>query len=282
MKNVLLLSLLLSAFAFSCKNDKHTIEVIPDYDSLYISNENIDSHINLIQNEDEVQKNALNFIEQMKKIVIKDIPQETSFPLLVKVALRCYFNENGELEKVKYLDSSEFHYYIYEEKYSETTNAPLLKELIKNKLAETKTMIAYKNGKKVKYRYDFSVAFLVYQDKKVVQYMALEQQTNQHFYTIVDEMPKPIGGLERITKRVIYPEEAKKNGIEGKVFVNAVINENGNVIDFCISPYGHPNELLWKAAIDAVRKTKFIPGKLKGKPVTVRSIIPIKFELEKK
>lgn len=98
------------------------------------------------------------------------------------------------------------------------------------------------------------------------------------YLTSAEEMPKPIGGMNEIAKNVIYPEEAKKNGIEGKVFLNVFINEEGNVEKLVVLKSSHP--ALDSAAIEAVSKVKFTPGKKDGIPVKTQVAIPIKFQLK--
>ena len=63
-----------------------------------------------------------------------------------------------------------------------------------------------------------------------------------------------------------YPTEAKKKGIKGKVYVKVYINEKG-IADDAIILQGIQE--LNQAAIDAVKKAKYKPAKLKGKPVGV-------------
>ena len=92
-----------------------------------------------------------------------------------------------------------------------------------------------------------------------------------------DVMPEIIGGMKALGKNVVYPEQAKKAQITGKVFVKAVIDVEGNVKEASIIEGVH--ELLNKAAIDAVKKTKFKPGMKDGKPVDVEVTIPISFKL---
>jgi len=98
------------------------------------------------------------------------------------------------------------------------------------------------------------------------------------FSVKVDLMPEPIGGLYAIQSKIKYPEEAKRNGVEGKVFIQAFIDETGNVVEAkVIKGVGHG---LDEAALDAVKQTKFSPGKQKGKPVKVQVTIPIVFKLQ--
>lgn len=98
------------------------------------------------------------------------------------------------------------------------------------------------------------------------------------FFVVVEEMPEPIGGIEAIQKNIKYPEIARRAGIEGTVFVLAYLDERGNVVKTEITK-GLPGGLN-EAAMDAVKLTKFIPGKQRGKAVKVKVVIPIKFVLE--
>ncbi len=90
-------------------------------------------------------------------------------------------------------------------------------------------------------------------------------------------MPQPIGGIKAIQEKVHYTEIARLAGIEGTVVIEAVIDKEGNVIDAkIIRDIGGG---LGESAINAVRTTKFTPGKQRGKPVKVKITIPIKFVL---
>ncbi|NNG27960.1 MAG: energy transducer TonB [Ignavibacteriaceae bacterium] len=93
-----------------------------------------------------------------------------------------------------------------------------------------------------------------------------------------EDQPKPIGGLISILEKVYYTEIAKRAGIEGTVVIQAVVDKQGNIIDAFVkkSLGGGLDEI----ALDAVKNTKFHPGKQRGKPVNVRISIPIKFVLK--
>ena len=57
-----------------------------------------------------------------------------------------------------------------------------------------------------------------------------DKPINENDYSeLVEEMPEPIGGINSIQEKIQYPEIAKRAGIEGKVFILAYIDENGNV-----------------------------------------------------
>ena len=97
------------------------------------------------------------------------------------------------------------------------------------------------------------------------------------FFVAVEEMPQPIGGLQSIMEKIKYPEIAKRAGVEGKVFVRAFVDENGNVVNAeIVKGIGAGCD---EAALDAVIKTKFTPGKQRGKPIKVQITVPIHFKL---
>jgi len=90
-------------------------------------------------------------------------------------------------------------------------------------------------------------------------------------------MPEPVGGLATIQNKVKYTEIAKRIGLEGIVYIEALVDENGNVIHSkIIKKIGGG---LDQEALNAVASTKFHPGLQRGKPVKVRITIPIKFVL---
>lgn len=97
------------------------------------------------------------------------------------------------------------------------------------------------------------------------------------YFVAVEEMPYPIGGINAIQQRIIYPEIAKRAGVEGKVFLLAYVDEEGNVTKAeVLKGIGGGCD---EAAANAVLQTKFSPGKQRGKPVKVKVMIPIRFEL---
>jgi protein TonB len=97
------------------------------------------------------------------------------------------------------------------------------------------------------------------------------------YFEVVEEMPEPIGGIEAIQKKIVYPEIAKRAGVEGKVYILAYVDENGNVTKTeVLKGIGAGCD---EAAEKAIRETKFKPGKQRGKPVRVKVAVPIIFKL---
>lgn len=105
-----------------------------------------------------------------------------------------------------------------------------------------------------------------------------EVEEEPEIFVIVEDMPELIGGLEALQRNITYPEIAKKAGVEGKVFVQFVVDEQGNVVDPVVTRgigAGCDEE-----ALKAVRQAKFKPGKQRGKPVRVKMSLPITFRLK--
>lgn len=98
-------------------------------------------------------------------------------------------------------------------------------------------------------------------------------------FVAYDEAPEPIGGFAAIQEKLIYPEIARKAGVEGRVYVNVLIDEKGNVIDTRILK-SLGNNGCDEAAIAAIRAVKWKPAKQRDKPVKVWVGIPVVFKLK--
>ena len=105
-----------------------------------------------------------------------------------------------------------------------------------------------------------------------------EEEPEPEIFVIVEEMPELIGGLGDLQKKIRYPEIAKKAGVEGRVIVQFVVNETGQVTDpVVVRGIGAGCD---EEAIRAVRSATFKPGKQRGKPVKVKMSLPITFKLK--
>ena len=105
-----------------------------------------------------------------------------------------------------------------------------------------------------------------------------EEEPEPEIFVIVETMPELIGGLKSVQKMISYPPIAKKAGVEGRVIVQFVVNEQGDVVDPVVVRgigAGCDDE-----AIRAVSQAKFKPGKQRGKPVKVKMSLPITFKLK--
>ncbi len=83
---------------------------------------------------------------------------------------------------------------------------------------------------------------------------------------------------DELRKNIVYPEKAKKDGIEGKVVVRVLVDKNGKIQNKIIE---HSTDRIFnEAAVEAIDKTKFEPAKLNGKPIKGWVSVPVEFKLD--
>ena len=87
------------------------------------------------------------------------------------------------------------------------------------------------------------------------------------------------GGVQALTEEIQYPDLARKAGIEGRVFVQFILNEKGNVTEPKVTKGVHKS--LNQAALDAVQSLECKPGQHRGSPVKVKMALPVTFKLPK-
>ena len=106
---------------------------------------------------------------------------------------------------------------------------------------------------------------------------------NDTVYQVVEQMPQFPGGekalMEYIGKNIVYPVEAKEKEIQGRVFINFVIEKDGSVSNVkVLRGIGGGCDEEAVRAVSSLPKWK--PGIQKGKPVRVSYQIPILFKLD--
>lgn len=105
---------------------------------------------------------------------------------------------------------------------------------------------------------------------------------NEKVYQVVGQQPNFPGGKEELFKylayNMIYPADAAKNKVEGRVLVTFVIEHDGSISNVNVVNSVYPS--LDKEAIRVVSEMpKWIPGKANGKTIRVKYTIPITFRL---
>ena len=104
------------------------------------------------------------------------------------------------------------------------------------------------------------------------------EDEEEDFFVVVETMPSLKGGLADLQRKVQYPEMARRAGIEGRVTVQFIVNERGEVENpRVIRGIGGGCD---EAALAAVRQAKFSPGMQRGRPVRVQYSLPIVFKLQ--
>lgn len=90
------------------------------------------------------------------------------------------------------------------------------------------------------------------------------------------------GGMEKLYRYVgsnlRYPAKARRKGMQGRVFVQFVVDTQGNTIDVKVVKGFYPDcDEQARSIIESANN--FIPGTMKGVPVKQRMILPITFSL---
>lgn len=110
-----------------------------------------------------------------------------------------------------------------------------------------------------------------------------EEVVETEIFTVVESMPEFPGGAEAmmafIAKNMKYPPMARESGIQGRVFVNFVVEPNGSVSNVKVlrGIGGGCDE----EAIRVVESMpKWTPGRQRGKAVRVSFNLPVRFTLQ--
>jgi periplasmic protein TonB len=110
-----------------------------------------------------------------------------------------------------------------------------------------------------------------------------EERDSGEIFMIVEEMPEFPGGaaaLQRyLSSSVRYPVIAAENGIQGRVYIQFVINKLGEVTNAEVLRGVDPS--LDREALRVVQAMpKWTPGKQRNRAVNVRYTVPINFVLQ--
>lgn len=109
-----------------------------------------------------------------------------------------------------------------------------------------------------------------------------QTKKNDMVFDVVEVMPQFPGGqiamMKYIMENMKYPEQAMKEGIQGRVTVRFIVEKDGSISD--VKPVLSVHPLLNKEAVRVVKSMpKWSPGKHNGKPVRVRFNLPVMFKL---
>ena len=125
------------------------------------------------------------------------------------------------------------------------------------------------------------------QNEVIEEYVPVEVEEEEvveaEVFTIVEQMPSFPGGdakmYEYLGKNIKYPQIARETGIQGRVFVNFVVEPDGSVSNVKVlrGIGGGCDE----EAMRVVKgMPKWSPGKQRGKTVRVSYTLPVVFKLQ--
>ncbi len=112
--------------------------------------------------------------------------------------------------------------------------------------------------------------------------VAVDEDDNPLNFRIVEQLPEYPGGMaalvQWLTRNIIYPQEARKNNIQGRVVVSFIINTDGSLSDIHLTKTAH--FLLDREALRVAKlMPKWKPGIANNKPCRTLFAIPIEFKI---
>ncbi|HAA11689.1 MAG TPA: hypothetical protein DCE41_08320 [Cytophagales bacterium] len=102
-------------------------------------------------------------------------------------------------------------------------------------------------------------------------------------FELVEEQPEPAGGTDAfyayLASQIDYPQEARKLGIEGRVYLEFIVEKDGSLSNIQVM------RGIWAGCDDEAKRIlenapAFNPGKQRGKAVRVQMRMPITFKLK--
>ena len=118
--------------------------------------------------------------------------------------------------------------------------------------------------------------------EEIVFEEAPEEEVVDEIFDIVEDQPEFPGGIaafyKYVGKNMNYPKQARRMGIEGKVYVQFIVDKDGSVTNVrAVKGIGAGCDEEAERVLKS--SPKFKPGKQRGRPVKVRMMMPIIFKL---
>lgn len=134
---------------------------------------------------------------------------------------------------------------------------------------------------------DVEINAEVDQNEVIEEYVAPEivedEVVEAEIFTVVEQMPEFPGGMNRLADylatNIRYPQLARESGIQGRVFINFVVEADGSVTNVRVirSLGGGCDE----EAMRVVRAMpRWTPGRQRGRAVRVSYNLPVNFRLQ--
>ncbi len=118
----------------------------------------------------------------------------------------------------------------------------------------------------------------------VVDSQKKQTPAGQQVFTIVENQPEFPGGLhsfyQYIAENLKYPTSARTIGVEGRVYVQFIVDENGSITEVkAVKGIGAGCDQ--EAERVLMNAPRFNPGREGGKPVKVKMVLPVIFKLDR-
>ncbi len=110
----------------------------------------------------------------------------------------------------------------------------------------------------------------------------IEEEEEEEVYLIVEEPAVPEGGYEAfyayVQDELKYPSRALKSSVQGKVYINFIVDKNGNITELKIAR-GIGSGCDEEAIRVLKNAPKWVPAKQRGRNVKQSIVIPIHFKI---
>ena len=133
----------------------------------------------------------------------------------------------------------------------------------------------------IKYIFTFFILFALSELTYAFE-IPTDSSKKEMIFDMPEQMPQYPGGADAmdsfIRGNMRYPQKAKKNNIQGKVYIQFIVEKDGSITS--VEVRKGANDLLNQEAIRVIRlMPEWNPGSMRGKKVRVRYTLPITFSL---
>lgn len=159
------------------------------------------------------------------------------------------------------------------------------------KVLESPEIIEVPNDEEIKEEISIKFDVEMTQATRISEYtifdapVEIEPEVDENeIFVVVEQSASPKGGVtafyKDISERIIYPASARRMNIEGKVFVEFVVNKDGTITDVkVVKGIGAGCD---EEAIRVVSESPaWNPAKQRGRAVKQRMVLPITFKLKR-
>lgn len=135
----------------------------------------------------------------------------------------------------------------------------------------------------------FTITILFVSLKLVFAQESPKKEVEDEIRIIADENAEPEGGMEvfygHIGENLKYPQKAKEEGIEGKVYVQFIVEKDGSFSEIKAIKGLHPDcdeeaIRIFTEYNENKNAPKWKSAKERGKPIRQKVVIPINFKIK--
>jgi protein TonB len=253
-------------FLLGCEKGRKEVEIVPDLESIYLNQYIVDVPAKV--KEGFNTKAEQDLIDAVKTL-------DATAPINFKIYIRVFIDENGNIDKIRDI-SNDYRLNAYPDSINNYKQVGKLMEAIVGKLSDWQFEPAKDRGKNVKCWCDFKANVHKRHDGTYKFEMSefLSDMPDINDFIPVDKMPQV-----NVSIPPKYPEQAKREGIDGTVYIKLLVNKEGKPIRSVVMR--SDNEIFNQPALDAAMKFEFAPAIKNERAIVMWVVIPFKFKLDK-